>query len=181
MAYGDSKAALFSDELIAALNLLPLSATVTATKDDLSIGGATVADLAARVASDLASRPAQDGMSYQHVLITVGANEVSTLPAEAAWKANLATVIDAINAKWPAAKVYVALPWRRNYPTECNSLATWIASVISTRGAWAFVGPDERIYLENGDNGTTYTYDGIHPNAAGELVAATQWQAVMGY
>jgi len=182
MAYGDSKAAGFTDTLMASLNALPLYPTVNnAGHDDLSIPNITVAGLVARVASDLATRPAMDGMSYQNVLITIGANDVISLPAQATWKADTATLLDALHAKWPNAKVYVAQAWRRGYAASCNSLATWLGNVLSTRGGWAFVGPDERVYLENGDDGATYTDDGVHPNNAGYILAAAQWKAILGY
>jgi len=115
------------------------------------------------------------------ILFNLGANDVVAIPAEATWKTNLAYILDAFNTKWPGAKVYLMRPWRRNYGAECNSLATWIADVISTRSTWASVGPDERVFLEGGDDGATYTYDGVHQNAAGATLTAAQWHAVIGY
>ena len=181
-AYGDSKAAGYTSTLMNSLNALPLYPTATnAGHDDLSLANYTVAQLAARVVSDLSSRPAMDGMSYQNVLITVGANDVAALPAQATWEADMATLLDAINAKWPTARVFVANAWRRNYGAQCDTIAGWLNNVLATRGAWAFVGPDERVYLENGDDGATYTTDGVHPNTAGYILAAAQWQTVLGY
>lgn len=141
--------------------------------------GATVASRAATIAADIAA------MGYvatmKQILVNLGANDVGALPAEAAWEANLATILDAMNAAWPAAKVYVMRPWRRGYAAECDTVATRIGHVLATRGAWAFVGPDERVFLENGDDGATYTVDGIHPNAAGYALTAAQWKTALGY
>ena len=57
---------------------------------------------------------------------------------------------------------------------------TW-RKASGARAAWAHLGPDERAFLENGDDGVTYTTEGVHPNAAGYALTAAQWQAVMGY
>jgi lysophospholipase L1-like esterase len=184
MAYGDSKATSYTPNLLASLNAIPVSATVSAESDNLSIPGITLSGMMARYTSDLAARGSQDGMNYRFVLLTVGVNDVvAGLPPEATWRANFATLIDAIHAKFPAAKVGIARPWERGAALQAgmNSLATWIAAEVTPRAAWAFLGPDERVYLENGDNGTTYTDDGIHPNAAGQAVAASLWKTAMGY
>lgn len=143
------------------------------------VPGATVASRAATIAADISALGFVQNMRF--IPLNLGANDVGAIPAEATWKANLATILDAMNAQWPDAKVYVMRPWRRGYATECDSLATWIASVVSTRSTWAFVGPDERVFLENGDNGVTYTSDGIHPNTAGYALTAAQWKTVLGY
>jgi hypothetical protein len=127
------------------------------------VGGLTIATLQARIDSDLALL--LWGGNYGYALITIGANDVSALPSEAGWNSNLAYVLDAIHTWAPQARVGVALPWRRSYLAECNTLAGRIASVIGTR-SWAFIGPDERIYLEGGDDGAAETADGIHPTAA---------------
>lgn len=175
-AYGDSKttAAGYPPLLETAINATRgLDYRVTVG----SVGGATVAIRAASIAADLAALP----LRVNDVLINLGSNDVSALPAEATWKADLSAILDAMHTQWPSAKVYVMRPWRRDYATECDSLATWIADVISTRSAWALVGPDERVFLENGDDGVTYATDGVHPNAAGYALTAAQWQTVMGY
>lgn len=148
--------------------------------DDLSTGGASVAQKAATIVADLAARP-EGPLSRQFVTITLGTNDANSLPAEAAWKADAATILDAIHVKWPYARVGWALPWHRDRVAACNTLAGWIADVIAPRSSWAFVGPDERVYLENGDNGVTYTTDGTHPNVAGYTLAAAQWQTALGY
>jgi len=139
----------------------------------------TVTSMKPLIDADLA---ANTNPFVQFAVVNLGANDVvAGLPAEAAWEADLGYILDAIKVKWPAAKVYVMRPWRRYYAAGCNTLAGWIATVVGARAAWAFVGPDERVFLENGDNGATYTDDGVHPNAAGYSLTAAQWIAVLGY
>lgn len=142
--------------------------------------GTKVSDRVATIGAEIAALGYVPTMKW--VLFNLGANDASALPAQAVWEADLATILDAMNAAWPSAKVYVMRPWRRGYAAECNSMATWIGNVLATRGAWAFVGPDERVFLENGDDGVTYTSDGIHPTIMdGYNLTAAQWQAVLGY
>ena len=138
-----------------------------------------MASRAATIAADIAAVATVQNMHW--VLVNLGANDSYNLPAEAGWEANLAVILDAMNAQWPAAKVYVMRPWTRLHPAECDTIATRIGHVLSTRGAWAFVGPDERVFLENGDDGVTYTSEGVHPNTAGYALTAAQWQSVLGY
>jgi lysophospholipase L1-like esterase len=125
----------------------------------------------------LALRPTS---SYSYALITIGANDTGAVPAEAQWNSDLAYVLDAIHTWRPDIRVGVALPWVRGRLAECNTLAGRIATVVGAR-AWAFIGPDERVYLEGGDDGVTYTTDGTHPNAAGYTLAAQLWLTAMGY
>lgn len=187
LSYGDSKTAGFDWQPSFARyygtggTCLPWSLkTNTGPQGSLARSGYTVATMAALVAADLAAMP--DAATLRAVMFNLGANDVAALPAEATWKANLATILDALHAKYPSAMVYVMRPWRRGELTDCNSLATWIAAVLADgRSAWAFVGPDERVFLEGGDDGATYTADGIHPNAAGYVLTATQWKTALGY
>ena len=110
-----------------------------------------------------------------------GANDANDGVTEATWKANYGYILDAIHAKWPNALLYVMRPWTRGYNAECDLFAAWIGDLVTARAGWAFLGPDERDFLENGDDGVTYTSDGTHPNTAGYALTAAQWQAVMGY
>lgn len=113
-------------------------------------------------------------------MVNYGTNDLAALPSQAAFETSLADILDTLNAKWPQGYVFVAKPWRRGYTANANTLAGWIDNVLATRGAFAFAGPDERTWLENGDDGVTYTSDGIHYNATGNYVNAQQWMAVSG-
>ena len=127
------------------------------------------------------------------VLYNMGANDIYHdngaggidvgLPLEADWKADTAYILDAIHAHSPAATIYAMDTWVRVPPAAVGDMATlktWRAAVLATRGPWAVAGPDEDVFLENGDNGVTYTSDGVHPNAAGNALTALQWEALIG-
>ena len=145
-------------------------------------GGSTASSLSLLATTNANTVAAARPTSHMFMLLTLGINDTHpALPAEATWKAAYAKVLDDVHTVMPAAQILVAIPWGRDRDANCNTLATWIADVLTTRAAWASVGIDERTLIENGDNGVTYTYDGIHPNAAGIAVLAPAWQAAMGY
>jgi lysophospholipase L1-like esterase len=147
--------------------------------DAAGVGGLTVATLRAQIDADLASASRRPGSTYSYALITIGANDVAALPAEAAWNANLAYVLDAIHAWAPQARVGVALPGRQGFDAECATLAARIRTVLATR-SWAFEGPDEQVYLKGADNYVTNTTDGVHPTTAFyDSGVAPAWWAVM--
>lgn len=143
--------------------------------DSFGISGGTLASVLTFVSANLAAVTRQADV----ITINFGANDVGALPAEATWKADLVTMIDLFRAKWPSVKIYVARAWRQGYATECNTLATWIAAVVATYPSNVFVGMDERVWFENGDNGATYTSDGVHYNVAAQTAAATAWRDVI--
>ena len=148
---------------------------------NLGRSGATLGSAVALIDADLAAMPEAGTQWLRWVLVNFGANDALSLPAQATWEANLAYYLDALHAKYPAAQIFVARPWRRGYGGECDDLADWIDNVLASRSAWAFVGPDERVYLENGDDGATYTLDGVHYNGPGSIVTAQQWLSLLGY
>jgi len=118
------------------------------------------------------------------VLIHVGSNDIATANDEgkqAQFEGDLGEMLDAIHTALPDVKVYCAKTWRRNYMAESNLIAGWIDNVLATRSSWAFVGPDGRVWMENGDDGVTYTVDGGHPNAAGYSLEASLWKTILGY
>lgn len=141
--------------------------------------GWTMANHAGAIATYIAGNSSAFNPDY--IFVNIGANDVAALPAEATWKANALTVLDAYHAAWPSAQVYMMRVWRRGSAPACDTLAGWIADVVASRSTFAHLGPDERIFLENGDNGVTYTTDGIHENADGKALAAAQWLALIGY
>lgn len=109
--------------------------------------------------------------------INLGANDVTGMPAEATWKANMLYIIDAVGTKWPGCVCVLARVWRRGYAANCNTLAGWISDVVAARPGLARPGPDERVFLENGDDGATYTTDGTHYTTAAYDLAAPLWRA----
>ena len=144
----------------------------------MGYGGFTVAVMQARVDQDLSYRSAIPAPEF--VLFNLGANDVTSMPDEADYKADLAYMFDAVHTKWPNTKILVMRPWRRSYLTECNTLTGWNTTVMATR-PWCSNGPDERVFLENGDDGASYTSDGVHPTQAGYTLTAQQWKTAMGF
>jgi lysophospholipase L1-like esterase len=140
-------------------------------------GGATAAVINTNIVADLTTR----NHVPTYILVNVGANDASAGTAQATFEAAYGSFLDVLHAKWPTVPIYCMRVWVRNFAAACNAIDdTWIPNVLSTRSAWAFLGPDERIFLENGDNGVTYTADGIHPNRAGYILTAAQWKTVLG-
>ena len=162
---------------MALVDLLRVGGGVGFTFYSGGVGGATVATAAASIGTILALAPTSN---VEEVLCNWGANDASSSPVEATWKANYTAILDAINAKWPAARVRVSKPWRRGYAAQCDDMATWIDAVVATR-AFASVADDERVWLENGDDGAARTTDGVHYNAAGHAEKAARMLTAMGY
>lgn len=148
-------------------------------QDNFAVGGDDVGEALAHLDADLAGAVS----TPRWILINYGANDVKTLPAENDAKAEWRTMLRAYHTKWPAATIGIMRVWLRGYDLECDDWNDWIDEIIaeSEFADYCVAGPDERIFLENGDNGVTYTSDGTHPNAAGYALTAIQWQSVMGY
>lgn len=182
LTYGDSKTANeYYQQPLATFMGVRQSAPVTVTYGPafagftdgiLAIGGSTVASMKALIDAHLASA---SGPAPSKILINLGANDVAALPAEAPWNADYGYILDAFHTKYPAALIYVVRPWRRTYDAECDTIAGRIAAIISTRSAWASVGPDERVFLKGSDDGVTMTSDGAHPNERGGAKTAEVW------
>lgn len=177
LAFGDSKTAggnfqaTLCDDLEASTGALWNHLT-------LARGGFTTASMKALIDTDLTFFDASPAPEY--ILLATGANDVPGLPSQATFEANYGYIADAFHAKWPSAQIYCMRVWRRSYGANCDTFASWVANVVAARASFCHLGPDERIFLENGDDGATYTSDGTHPNAAGYVLTASKWQAVIG-
>lgn len=144
----------------------------------LARGSTTVALMQDAVDADLAlmGTPAPT-----YILLNLGVNDIALgLPAEGAWNADLAYILDAFHTKWPSARVYVVKPWYRAGAASCDTVAARIDAVLATRSSWAFVGHDERVWLEGGDDGATMTTDGVHYSSVGAAECARQWRTILG-
>jgi lysophospholipase L1-like esterase len=157
---------------------------------DLGVEAAVGATTAAYWATHIQAAIAADQTACpQFVLVNLGVNDVGIVGldlalTEAQFKADYATILDAIHAHWPSAMVGCASVWKRGaiYQDALDSVNTWIAAVRADgRSAWTFAGPDEQVWLEGGDNGVTMTTDGVHYSTAGQTENAVQWKAAMGY
>lgn len=177
LAIGDSKTLDDSWQQSLKTSLSGEMSNVIINNTDAGVSGSTVADWAGYINTVLS------GVSITPtvVLLNLGANDVSALPAESTWKANYQTVIDAIHSKYPLAKIYIAKAWRRGETSDCNTLAGWIDALVSSNSSFCYSGHDERGWLEGGDDGATMTTDGIHYSVTGETTAASQWMTALGY
>jgi lysophospholipase L1-like esterase len=174
IAYGDSKTASNVYQPIMRTNLIYADALYT-TITTLAAGLRTAASGAAAIDAEIAGCSANPRI----VLFNLGVNDAGALD-ETAWKANINYILAAIHTKWSDAVVYMMRVWLRDYDGACNTIDGWIDDLIATHD-YCRTGPDERVFLENGDDGATYTSDGIHPNDAGYALTATQWQTAIGY
>lgn len=144
-----------------------------------AVPGVTTATAAGAIDSYLASFVEVEKVP-EAVLINLGSNDLIQIHLgntdQAAWVGNMGTILDAVHAKWPTALVYLMRVYNSDWPTEQTALDdTYIPDVLSTRGAWAFVGPDERTFLPGN------TSDNTHPTAHGYDLTNEEWQAAMGY
>lgn len=148
----------------------------------MALGGYTSATLApiTTTYSNYVATAYRD--KYRYVLLTLGVNDtIFGLPVEATFKTNYAKVLDDIHTALPNATILVALPWARGRTANCATVSGWISTVVSARSSFAAVAINEAVLIENGDDGATYTDDGVHPNAAGIAVLAPAWKSAMGY
>lgn len=176
--YGDSKTAAVPGYIVDLLANLTTGTgnTWSETPARLAVVGRTIANAAIAAYTEVGTAVGVP----QFVLINLGANDVLALPAEATFKGNLRTIINNMLLKWPLTTILMMQTWSRGEDADHNSLATW-RTAIAAEYSRVGIGPDERVFLEGGDDGATYTSDGLHPNAAGYTLTATQWQTAMGY
>ena len=143
----------------------------------ISRGGATTITFATTVDADIA---ACVGVPH-YVLINLGANDVGAAMVENDVKTAYGYILDAYHTAWPRAWIGVMQVWRRDCDDNCDLFNSWLGTIVAARSSWAHLGPDERIFLEGGDDGATYTVEGVHPNAAGYALTAAGWKTAMGY
>lgn len=121
-----------------------------------------------------------------YILLNMGVNDIGTYDiSQADFEANYGIILDALHAKFPSAMMYLMRigngAFSAPQTTKQNLMDdTWIPNILSSRGSFAFLGPDERVFLENGDGYTTLTVDLCHPNVAGYAATAAAWKTVIG-
>jgi lysophospholipase L1-like esterase len=144
----------------------------------IATGGWRVDELRTGVLANIASvTPTPD-----YALINIGVNDTSTWEetSETLWKADMQDIIDAIHGQFPLCQIYIMRVWARSRP-NCAVINGWISDLV-TINSNTHLGPDESVFLENGDDGATYTTDGGHPTEpAGYQLTANQWRSVLGY
>lgn len=120
-----------------------------------------------------------------YVFINLGANDVGfvapwVLPNQTTWQNNYLSIIDAIHTQWPSALVYVTKPWKTQSggdDTMWDTIAGWVDNVVAAR-TFTRAGDDERAWFK--PNAATYSDDGIHFNAAGQVAAAAAKKTATG-
>lgn len=141
----------------------------------IALGGATTAYWVTNLAAALASRT--DAPAY--VLCNLGVNDWGAGTNDATIISNYETILDELHTKWPDATLAVAIPWQRTYDARSDSFADTVLPALQVGRAYVVQGIDERVVLEAGDDGETYTDDGLHPNEAGFMRTADAWRVVM--
>lgn len=163
----------------------------------IALAGTSVNYWKPSIDAELAARAASPAPEF--ICVNLGTNDVNgDAPNDvfhndanqdgAEWTANLAYILDALHTKWSGAEIYVMRPWKPDYngsefQTKLDLIGdTLIPNAISGR-SWAHLGPDERVFLENGDDGATYIQaapDRIHPTVAGYELTAQKWKTLLG-
>lgn len=142
--------------------------------------GATVVVVDAGISSWLAGIPAQVHLPGW-VLLELGVNDMTASTTEAAYKTALGHMLDTLHAAWPDAQFRVGYPWKQGFDAQSDTMAGWIDNVLASRASYSATGPDERAFLKGADDGSSNTFDGIHPNATGYDLWAAEWKTAMGY
>jgi hypothetical protein len=181
---GDSKHAYgeWQADFITALQAA--DATQSFGYENQALTGTTVAQWASTWADAAVTNLAKYHNRTEYplrVLISLGGNDVLALPAEATFKANYQAIISKLVAKWPNIKIYLTKPWRRTYGAECLTVAGWVDYIVSQNPGVVFVGHDENVWMEGGDDGATMSSDGTHYSAAGNAEVINQWKTALGY
>lgn len=178
---GDSKTASYDTQWMLAKKLqLATGQTWRETPAKIATGGINAATMAGEIDADLTAR-AGLGMPT-HIIINLGANDVTVAPDKSTWKANILYIVNACHVAYPDAKIYLTKIWRHDgdYLANCATLNTGIDELYAGYPAILYPFIDEGNYLPGSDDGVTYTVDKVHPNAAGfQLLASGQARAIL--
>lgn len=184
--YGDSKTFGSGDTVVDGKTGYPpllVASLTTATgvawaESPLRIGrpGYTSAMMRALIDKDLTTLPS----APDWILVNLSINDAGGV--EATITADMNYILDAMHVKFPSARILLMRVWSSGAPSGGVSMLddTIYPALVATR-PYCALGPDERVFLKGSDNGATYTADGIHPNHAGYVLTAAQWQTAMGY
>jgi len=148
----------------------------------MATSGFTAGDMLAVIDARLAAYPSYT-FPPTRIFVNFGANDCKSAGAIAAYEANMESLVDKLHAKWPNALIYLTRAWRRGYDMSIfDGFDTNIDNIIADgRTAYCFLGDDERVWLENGDDGATYTTDGVHYTLGARPVKAAALKAAMGF
>lgn len=175
LPYGDSKTLGWSDETHQGGYRSVLAAIASSRTMGwralpcLARGGWDVTSMAYWVNSDLVG---YTGGTPDAVLINLGTN--LTEKTQLAWVTPMLRIVDAMHGKWPNAQIFIAQVYRGPDPTEVIN-DVWIPAVVAARPDFVHLGIDERTFLP----GEGLMSDTYHPNRAGYVRTAEEWNAVL--
>lgn len=142
----------------------------------IAASGATTSQMKGTIDADLAAAAG----TPDFILYNLGVNDTASLPVEATFKANVLYIWDAMHIAYPDAAIYVMRVWNQSEPANCATLNGWLDDCIAMR-SFAYAGPDEQIWLENGDDGARMTTDGTHYSGiVGKMACAEAWVVALG-
>lgn len=106
------------------------------------------------------------------IITDIGKNDMSAMPSQATFEANISYVFDAFHVKWPTSKIVIESPWRTGKTAESTLIKGYINNVIATR-SWATIGTDETGYFATAEGATpgSYSSDGTHIDTAAGTTA----------
>lgn len=132
-------------------------------------GGTSIKLFRDTVDSDLLSRPGR----ADFCIVNIGKGD-KFLPITDQTVIDYLYIVDSILFKYPGVKIYLCRPWQSSAPmANWNNIAHVCELVEQQRYPQVYAGTDERVFLENGDNGITYTVNG-HPNHLGYMKTAQE-------
>lgn len=144
----------------------------------IAISGIDTATMVGRCDADIAGYAGIDPPS--DIIINLGANDVNGSTLAANWNVNTRYLINAYHTAYPGANIRLTKIWKRSCAVAIASANALIDTMYGDY-SWLKPGINETTFLEGGNDGATYTSDGVHPNTAGYALEATAWKTVMGY
>lgn len=142
----------------------------------IGVGGLDNSELEARTAADIAGMT----VAPDEILINMGANDLGAGLNIAAWKASYINVITAYHTAFPNANIRLVKVWSRDTGTQAAGMVLQHAAIDEMYASYTWLKPGiNEIFLEGGDNGVTYTADGVHPNHAGYELTAAAWKSLI--
>jgi hypothetical protein len=158
----------------------------------LGVSGITTALFKARIDADIAAIPANVRGLVRWIPYNMGANDcLATIPfTKAQWKADTEYILSALMAGFPNAQIPLARVWRRaieaQIPTRLAEQQAARTELIAAYPSRLRPGMDEYAVLEAGNDGATWTSDGVHPTDPGGYTrewtaGGISWKTVLGY
>jgi lysophospholipase L1-like esterase len=144
----------------------------------IGISGITTALMAARCDADIVSMAGIQ--SPREIIINLGANDVNGSALADDFETNTRYIVNAYHTAFPLSNIRLTKIWKRGAAVAVAA-ANVIISAIYLDYTWLKPGIDEALFLEGGDDGATYTTDGVHPNVAGGILEADAWKTAIGY